>query len=123
MRTGNPRNAYYKGKHRADYAWFSVSDAMPLFSVSAERAARAIVSACERGSARLVISLPAKIAATGFHLIPEFASALALVERMLPGPGGIGTERAEGEESTSSVSPSLLTVLNERAAARNNEVA
>ena len=123
MRTGSPRNAYFKGKHRAEYAWFSISDAMPLFSVSAERAARAIVSACERGSARLVISLPAKIAAAAFHLIPGSATALALVERMLPGPGGIGSQRAPGKESTSFLSPSPLTALNERAAVRNNEVA
>jgi short-subunit dehydrogenase len=123
MRTGSPRNAFFKGKNRAEYAWFSISDAMPLLSVSAERAARAIVSACERGSARLVISLPAKIAAAAFHLFPASASILSLVERMLPGPGGIGSERVAGKNSTSFGSPSPLTALNERAAARNNEVA
>jgi short-subunit dehydrogenase len=123
MRTGSPRNAFFKGKHGAEYAWFSISDAMPLFSVSAERAARAIVSACERGRARLVISLPAKLAAMAFHLFSGSATALSLVKRMLPGPGGIGSERTTGKESTSFVSPSPLTALNERAAVRNNEVA
>jgi short-subunit dehydrogenase len=123
MRTGSPRNAFFKGKHRAEYAWFSISDALPLFSISAERAARTIVSACERGTARVVLSLPAKIAAKGFHLFPASATLLSLVERMLPGPGGIGKERAAGKDSSSFASPSLLTVLNERAAQRNNEVA
>jgi short-subunit dehydrogenase len=123
MRTGSPRNAYFKGKHRGEYAWFSISDAMPLLSVSAERAARAIVSGCERGSARVVISLPAKIAAAAFHLMPGFPTALAMVERLLPGPGGVGRERVQGKESTSFLSPSPLTALNERAAVRNNEVA
>lgn len=123
MRTGSPRNAFFKGKHRAEYAWFSISDAMPLFSVSAERAARAIVSACERGSARLVISVPAKIAAFAFHALPGSATALSLAARLLPEAGGIGSKRLPGKESASFLSPSPLTLMNERAAARNNELA
>src|SRR5918912_3423887 len=43
MRTGSPRNATFKGKHRDEYAWFSISDALPLTSMSAERAARQII--------------------------------------------------------------------------------
>jgi NAD(P)-dependent dehydrogenase (short-subunit alcohol dehydrogenase family) len=123
MRTGSPRNAFFKSKHRAEYAWFSISDALPLFSISAERAARTIVNACERGSARVVLSLPAKAAAAGFHLFPGSATLMGLVARMLPGEGGIGTERVAGKDSHSAVSPSFLTALNERAAVRNNEVA
>jgi short-subunit dehydrogenase len=123
MRTGSPRNAFFKSKHRAEYAWFSISDALPLFSISAERAARTIVSACERGSARLILSLPAKVAAKAFHLVPASATLLSLVEKLLPGPGGIGTQRAAGKDSASFASPSLVTVLNERAAQKNNEVA
>ncbi len=123
MRTGSPRNAFFKGKHRAEYAWFSISDALPLFSISAERAARAIVSGCERGSARLVLSVPAKLAAAAYHLFPASPDILAAIEKLLPGPGGIGTERAYGRDSSSFASPSVVTVLNERAAARNNEVA
>src|SRR5205814_10072215 len=42
MRTGNPRNATFKGQHRAEYAWFSISDALPLLSMSAEWAATQI---------------------------------------------------------------------------------
>src|SRR5205085_1734915 len=46
MRTGSPRNATFKGRHRAEYTWFSISDALPLTSISATRAARRIVKAC-----------------------------------------------------------------------------
>ena len=60
MRTGSPRNADFKGQHRFEYAWFSISDALPLLTVSAENAARQIVHACKRGQAELVISIPAK---------------------------------------------------------------
>ena len=39
MRTGSPRHAIFKGRHRAEYAWFSISDALPLVSMDADRAA------------------------------------------------------------------------------------
>ncbi|HEX5832902.1 MAG TPA: SDR family NAD(P)-dependent oxidoreductase [Pyrinomonadaceae bacterium] len=124
MRTGSPRNAGFKGKHREEYAWFSISDALPLLSVSAERAAREIVSACRRGRTELVISLPAKLAVLLDTLAPEVTSNIfGLANKLLlPGPGGIGEREAKGTESESALSPSWLTTLNERAAVRNNEV-
>ena len=123
MRTGSPRNAEFKGKHRLEYAWFSISDALPLLTVSAENAARQIVRACKRGRAEHVISMPAKLAVLFESLFPEaMYDLLGLVNQLLPGPGGVGTERMKGRESESAWSPSWLTVLNEEAALRNNEV-
>jgi NAD(P)-dependent dehydrogenase (short-subunit alcohol dehydrogenase family) len=124
MRTGSPRNAGFKGKHREEYAWFSISDALPLLSVSAERAAREIISACRRGRTELVISVPAKLAVLFDTLLPEVTSNLfALANKLLlPGPGGIGEREAKGKESESALSPSWLTTLNEQAAVRNNEI-
>ena len=123
MRTGSPRNADFKGQHRFEYAWFSISDALPLLTVSAENAARQIVRACKRGQAELVISIPAKVAVLFDSLFPETMSqALGLVNRLLPGPGGVGPQTMKGRESTSAWSPSWLTTLNEEAAIRNNEV-
>ena len=124
MRTGSPRNAGFKGKHRYEYAWFSVSDALPLLSVSAERAARDIVNACRNGRAELVISVPAKLAVLFDTLFPELTSdVFGLANRLLlPAAGGIGQREAKGKESGSIWSPSWLTTLNEQAAVRNNEV-
>ena len=123
MRTGSPRNADFKGQHRFEYAWFSISDALPLLTVSAENAARQIVRACKRGQAELVISIPAKVAVLFEALFPEAMSrVLATVNQFLPGAGGAGTERVKGRNSTSAWSPSWLTTLNEEAAVRNNEV-
>ena len=123
MRTGSPRNADFKGQHRFEYAWFSISDSMPLLTVSAENAARQVVQACKRGQAELVISVPAKLAVLFDELFPEAMSQiLATANRFLPEPGGVGTERRKGRESTSSWSPSWLTTLTEEAALRNNEV-
>ncbi|HJS24062.1 MAG TPA: SDR family oxidoreductase [Pyrinomonadaceae bacterium] len=123
MRTGSPRNADFKGQHQLEYAWFSISDALPLLTVSAENAARQVVHACKRGQAELVISVPAKLAVTFDALFPELSSQmLAVVNQFLPEAGGVGTQRMKGRESTSSWSPSWLTTLNEEAAVRNNEV-
>lgn len=123
MRTGSPRNADFKGKHRVEYAWFSISDALPLLTVSAENAARQIVRACKRGDAELVISIPAKIAVMFDALFPgAMSQILATVNQLLPEAGGAGTERVKGRDSTSAWSPSWLTTLSEEAAVRNNEV-
>ncbi len=123
MRTGSPRNADFKGHHRFEYAWFSISDSLPLLSVSAENAARQIVRACKRGDAELVISIPAKIAVLFEALFPGATSQmLAAVNQLLPEAGGAGTERVKGRDSTSAWSPSWVTTLTEQAAVRNNEV-
>ena len=122
MRTGSPRNADFKGKHRYEYAWFSISDSMPLLTVSAENAARQVVRACKRGQAELIISVPAKLAATFDALFPEMMSQmLGLANQLLPAAGGVGTQNVKGRQSASAWSPSWLTTLSEKAALRNNE--
>ncbi len=122
MRTGGHRHAAFKGRHRAEHAWFSIADALPGLTMSAEQAAAEIVEACRRGDAEAVLSLPARVADTASALFPELtADVLTLAGRLLPAPGGIGTERRAGHESASRLSPSPLTALSDRAAQRNNE--
>jgi short-subunit dehydrogenase len=124
MRTGSPRNAWFKGQHRAEYAWFSISDSLPLLSIAAESAARQIVSACQHGDAELVISLPAKAAVLFHGIFPGLTTdILALSNRFLPAPGGIGTEQRRGRDSESPATRSPATFLSRQAALRNNEVA
>jgi short-subunit dehydrogenase len=124
MRTGSPHHALFKGQHRAEFTWFSLGDALPGLSMSAERAARQILQACQRGEAEVVLSLPAKLATTFHALFPGLtADLLGLANTfLLPGPGGIGTTRVQGSDSHSPLSPSWLTTLSDRAAQRNNEV-
>jgi NAD(P)-dependent dehydrogenase (short-subunit alcohol dehydrogenase family) len=123
MRTGSPRHAVFKGKNESEYFWFSVSDTLPLLTVSAETAAEEILEACARGEAERVISLPAQVAVTLNGLFPGLTSALLEVANgLLPGLGGMGTEARAGMDSQSSWSPSILTTLNEQAAKRNNEM-
>jgi len=125
MRTGSPRNAFFKGNNEAEYAWFSINDGLPGLSMSAERAARRIVNACIRGQSEIVLSIPAKLAVKTHGVFPGItADVLALVNRLLPGAPGTGGEDAKaGAQSFSKASPSPITALNERAAVRNNEIA
>jgi NAD(P)-dependent dehydrogenase (short-subunit alcohol dehydrogenase family) len=125
MRTGSPRHARFKGRHRAEHTWFSISDALPFLSQSAERAARQVIAACKRGDAQVVLSLPAQLAATMHGLFPNWTTdLLGLANRLiLPAPGGIGNAHLSGQESASPWSPSWLTALSDRAAQRNNQQA
>ncbi len=123
MRTGSPRNALFKGKHRAEYAWFAISDSLPLTSMSAVRAARQIVAATKRGDAEVILTIQAQLAARFHGLFPGTTTdLLALVNRLLPEAGGIGRRRAKGKDSQSRLAPSFLTALSEQAAAQNNEM-
>jgi len=122
MRTGSPRNANFKGQHEAEYAWFSISDSLPGLSMSAERAARQIIAACRRGDAEVVLSLPARAAVAFHELFPGLtADLMALVNRLLPGPGGIGRAEAKGRDSQTPLTD-WLTVPTEFAARRNNQL-
>ena len=124
MRTGSPRHAFFKGRHRSEYAWFSISDSLPLVSMNAPRAARQIVDALRWGEAGRVLGLPAKIGATAHALFPGMTTELlSLVNRALPKADGTASPiPIEGEDSTSFVSPSLLSRLGDRAAERHNQL-
>jgi len=124
MRTGSPRNALFKGNNEAEYAWFSISDALPGLSMNANRAARQVVDACARGDSEIVLTVPAKVATLVHGVFPEVTvDVLGVVNRFLPPPGGIGTDVRTGNQSKSKASPSWLTALNERAAQENNQIA
>ena len=123
MRTGSPRHAQFKGQYRKEHAWFRISDSLPLLTISAEKAARQVLDACRHGRAEVVLSLPARLAVKFHGLFPGLsANLLALVDRLLPAAGGIGTELREGKDSESAAAPSVLTTLTEEAARRNNEL-
>ena len=123
MRTGSPRNAFFKGRHREEYAWFSVSDSLPVMTTGARRAARQIIDAFTHGDGELVMPALAALQVRLHGLFPELtADVLGLVNRALPKPGGIGVERRQGSESESDVSESWVTELSRRAAVENNEV-
>jgi short-subunit dehydrogenase len=123
MRTGSHLNAKFKGQHRKEFALFSLSASLPFTTISSSSAARQIVDALECGDAEVVLGPQAKFGALFHGLFPGLTADLfGLVNRFLPGPGGIGKKKVSGLESTSELSPSLLTRLGDEAAVRNNEL-
>lgn len=123
MRTGSPRKAFFKGKHREEYAWFSISASLPLISAEANHAAIKIMQACRSGQSDLIIGLPAQIAARTAALAPGLtANVMGFIGRFLPASNGDRESRYTGSESYSEWSPSAVTILGEEAAVRNNEV-
>jgi NAD(P)-dependent dehydrogenase (short-subunit alcohol dehydrogenase family) len=124
MRTGSPFNAWFKGRHRAEFAWFAISDSIPGATIDAARAASQIVDACRHGDAELVISWPAKLAVIANALMPEsVALALSMANRVLPPPtDASGDQQRAGWQSLSEWAPSKLTTLTERAAEQNNQL-
>jgi NAD(P)-dependent dehydrogenase (short-subunit alcohol dehydrogenase family) len=123
MRTGSPVNAMFKGQRPKEYAWFAISDSLPLSSIDARRAARQIIDACRRGDAELVITIQARLAILARTLAPElFADVLTLLNQLLPGPTAEGDNARRGRESESKWAPSKLTEPGYRAAEANNEM-
>jgi NAD(P)-dependent dehydrogenase (short-subunit alcohol dehydrogenase family) len=124
MRTGSPVNAMFKGRRPEEYAWFAISDALPLTSIDADRAARQIVEACRRGDAELVITVQAKMAILARTVAPElFADAMTFMNQLLPDPAGReGDHPHTGLESESDLLPGIVIERTHRAAERNNEL-
>lgn len=123
MRTGSPRNANFKSQHRHEYALFSISDSLPVMSMSAEAAADQIIEACRQGRGEIFIHGPLNVTIALQQMFPELAQEiLAVGASVLPKMGGIGRSAAKGYQSESAWSPSMLTTLTQRAAAANNEM-
>jgi NAD(P)-dependent dehydrogenase (short-subunit alcohol dehydrogenase family) len=122
MRTGSHLNAFFKGQQRREFTLFTLLGALPISSIDAQRAARQIVDACRRADPHLTISVQARLLALANHLLPDVtARAMALVARVLPGTDGAqGNPRRSGWESRTSLAPSVLTRLADRATEEYN---
>lgn len=124
MRTGSPRNATFRGRHRAEYAWFSVADSFPGITIDAEEAAGRILEGARRGLAEVRFPLVARLAVIASAVAPNVtAAALDLTARLLPDAPEDPAGRKAGRESQSAASPSWLTRLGDDAARRYNQIA
>ncbi|HEU4698843.1 MAG TPA: SDR family oxidoreductase [Gemmatimonadales bacterium] len=122
MRTGSPPNALFKGRHKAEYAWFSISDSLPGVTVSAEAAAERILRACRRGEALVVFPWHMRAAQLLQAVAPGVLTGLlGAANRVLPGYAGAPNRRMTGWQSRSVLSPSWLTTLGDRATRRLNQ--
>src|SRR5205807_277380 len=85
MRTGSHVHATFKGDHAAEYRWFDWSRKIPFASISAERAARKILSACRRGKPALIMPLSAYLIIAANALFPNLtARVMKMFNRSLP---------------------------------------
>jgi len=86
LRTGSHVNAEFKGRYEEEYAWFALGGGLPGLSMSAETAARKILSACARGDAEAILGLPAKVAVVAQALCPNLTAAVLALVGHLPRP-------------------------------------
>jgi NAD(P)-dependent dehydrogenase (short-subunit alcohol dehydrogenase family) len=124
MRTGSHPNIEVKGQHEEEFAWFAITDSMPLLSMNVRRAARQILDACRHGDARLTVGFAARLAVAADALAPGVVADLMVVaNRLLPTPADQGGDvPRSGWNSQSRWAPSPLTHLADDAVADNNEL-
>ncbi|MFF7590431.1 SDR family NAD(P)-dependent oxidoreductase [Kitasatospora purpeofusca] len=120
MRTGSHTAARFHGRPGAEYRWFAAAAGLPLLSMDAERAARAIVRAAERRRPELVLTPAAKLGVRVQGLAPATtARLLARVARIMPGAGDQPRHDVQGADAAeSSGLPAWVTALGDRAGAR-----
>jgi NAD(P)-dependent dehydrogenase (short-subunit alcohol dehydrogenase family) len=90
MRTGSIPFVYFKGRQDEEHAMFAAGQ-LPVISVDADRAARRIVRAIERGEARVTIGVLAKLAREAHAIAPGLLSRLfGQLRRFMPAPSDDG---------------------------------
>ena len=120
MRTGSHRQAWFKGNQLAEYQMFSLVGGLPVTSMSADRAARLIIGAAERGQAEAVIPFSVRQIAKAAALLPNAAVAvMAATNKVLPGPGS--KFAVQGKQIGLNPAVAAAATLSERAAERNNQ--
>ena len=75
MRTGSYINAEMKGKHRAEFAWFSVSSSLPLLTASVQGASRRqLLKDLRAGAIPILVGTHALVEEGGFGSLGVFES-------------------------------------------------
>ena len=133
MRTGGHTHARFVDDAVTDYAWFAPLASIPGLSISAERAARRIVSGVLAGSPTVELT-PLTIIGRRVHGLAPATTVrmMGLVSRALPGPSGRapdpmaggapGVDGSTARDRLSSRLVDALSVLGDRAARRTNEL-
>ncbi len=122
IRTGSPPNADFKGRAEDEYAWFSASDVTPGQSASAEAVAAKLLDAVRHGDAEVSLPLAATLPILLHGVAPGVtAELMAVANRFLPKPGGIGTASAKGRD-VAGKAPAWSAAQTRAIGERNNEV-
>jgi NAD(P)-dependent dehydrogenase (short-subunit alcohol dehydrogenase family) len=132
MRTGGHVHARFVDDAATDYAWFATLASLPGLSISAERAARRIVTGVLAGRPTVELTPLTFVGRRVHGLAPATTvRAMGLASRLLPGPRGTApdpvassTDAVEGG-AVRPLQPRLVKVLStlgDRASRRNNEL-
>ncbi len=125
MNTGSFLHAEFGGDRKGEFRWFALGASAPLVTVSAARAARLIVTAIKRGTSDLTFPAWAALAARVAGVAPgTTASALSLMDRMLPDSPEFPPEPAPGAEVDAAMDAPFFdaaTALGRAAAEEYNE--
>ncbi|MEU4211755.1 SDR family NAD(P)-dependent oxidoreductase [Streptomyces sp. NPDC026206] len=125
MRTGSHTAARFSGRAEQEYAWFATSAGLPVLSMDAERAARAIVRAAGRRRPELVLTAVAKAAVRLHGLAPATTTrALTVAARLMPAGGTAPQHNVPGRRAGRRLGSAVvnrITTLNDRAARRFNQ--
>ncbi len=123
MRTGSHVKILIRGQHEPEAKWFGAGIVTPFTSMSGERAARRLVSACVAGQAHVTPAYQFRLLEIADTLAPGVAAAVkaAIVSMLLPGPSRSSdghVRRSAGEIGFGWLTP----LLPNDAARRNNEL-
>lgn len=125
MRTGSHTGARFSGDAPHEYAWFATAASLPLLSMDAERAARAVVNAVERRRPEIVLTAAAKAAVRLHGIAPATTTrAMTLAARLLPDAGPAPAHDVSGAAAARRLGSKVvgrLTTLGDRAGRRFNQ--
>ena len=133
MRTGSHLGAQFRGSTPREYTWFAAAASLPLLSIDADRAARAVVRAAQRRRPEIVLGAVATVATRLHGLAPATTTrAATTAARLLSAVTERGEEQTQpsqdsetGAKAARKLDSRLLgavTALNDKAARRFNQV-
>lgn len=138
MRTGSHLGAKFRGDAPREYAWFAAAAGLPLLSMDADRAARAVVRAAQRRRPEIILGAPAKVVTRLHGIAPATTTRAATTAARLlhaaterdvdanasQNPQIEGTEQTGAHAARTANSRLLgaVTALNDKAARRLNQV-
>jgi len=118
LRTGSPIQAVFKGDHQKEYTWFAASDNFPGLSMSATKAARAILQGAREGKAEVILGSLGRVRVGLAIFFPEtLAWTMALLNRLMP--RGRATSYHTGAESQTYFNNKYWTYFFRRSAAKS----
>lgn len=125
MRTGSHERAFFFGQQTKEYAWFAPAASLPLISMDADRAAKAMVAAVLAGRPLILLSWLTKVAVRVRGLAPATTIRLmGVAVRLLPQASPDQSDVIDGRTADVRLDSGLvrlLTTQGRKGARRNNQ--